>query len=362
MKQRFKLILMIVLIIAGTIAGIFFTFKLAVFFAPFIIALAISSFIEPLIRFLMTKLRTSRKVAALISLLLVVVIFGSLLVLLVIRFYREAQSLYQSLPSYFPEINKNISDLINKGSNIYFGLPEEVSSSIDSALKNISNSIPKFLKSLLSGVLNTAISVPQALIFVIMTVLSTYFLSSDREKIYGYIKLNLPEKILEKIISIKNDMFMALFGYIRAQLILMSITFCELSIGFSIVGVKHFILLASVVAIVDAFPILGAGGVLIPWTLYEFITRDFNTGIKLLVLYGVVFVVRQLTEPKVLGQQIGLHPLATLMSMYLGLKIFGYGGLIIGPVTILLLKNIFSGILKNRTLKEFLEIYSHKSS
>lgn len=360
MNQRWKLILMIALIVVGSVAGFFLTFKLAVVFAPFIIALAISSFIEPPIRFLMKKTKLSRKVAALISLLTVAIVFGSLIVLLISRIYREAESLYQILPGYIPEIYHNISSLINKASDIYFGLPKEVTISIDNMVSNITDSVPKVLKSLMSGILNTAVSIPQAIIFVIVTMLSTFFLSSDRDSIYNYIKSNFPEALINKIISIKNDMFMALFGYIRAQLILMSITFIELSIGFWIIGVRHFILLASIIAVIDALPILGTGGVLIPWAIYEFITTDFTTGIKLIILYGIVLVVRQLIEPKVLGQQIGLHPLITLMSMYLGLRIFSYPGLIIGPVTVLLLKNIISGILKKRSLKEFVNEYLKK--
>ena len=360
MNQRWKLILMIALIVVGSVAGFFLTFKLAVVFAPFIIALAISSFIEPPIRFLMKKTKLSRKVAALISLLTVAIVFGSLIVLLISRIYREAESLYQILPGYIPEIYHNISSLINKASDIYFGLPKEVTISIDNMVSNITDSVPKVLKSLMSGILNTAVSIPQAIIFVIVTMLSTFFLSSDRDSIYNYIKSNFPEALINKIISIKNDMFMALFGYIRAQLILMSITFIELSIGFWIIGVRHFILLASIIAVIDALPILGTGGVLIPWAIYEFITTDFTTGIKLIILYGIVLVVRQLIEPKVLGQQIGLHPLITLMSMYLGLRIFSYPGLIIGPVTVLLLKNIISGILKKRSIKEFVNEYLKK--
>ena len=107
----------------------------------------------------------------------------------------------------------------------------------------------------------------------------------------------MPEFILEKAISIKDDIFMAFFGYIRAQLILMSITFTELSIGFAIIGIKRFLLLALVISFIDAFPILGTGGVLMPWAIYEFLTRDFRMGISLIILYVIVLVIRQMIEP-----------------------------------------------------------------
>jgi sporulation integral membrane protein YtvI len=148
-------------------------------------------------------------------------------------------------------------------------------------------------------------------------------------------------------------MFSALFGYIRAQLILMSMTFIELNIGLAIAGVKHSILVAAIISLIDALPILGSGSILIPWSAFSFLMGNFELGVALLVIYVVVLVVRQFVEPKVLGQQIGLHPLITLVAMYSGLKLFGFAGLIIGPVSFLLIKNIASGVLKGKTLKDF---------
>jgi sporulation integral membrane protein YtvI len=211
-----------------------------------------------------------------------------------------------------------------------------------------------FVTSLVTGILNTAISIPQAIVFVIVTVLSTYFLSSDRDRIFGFLASQFPESWAAKARSIKKDMFSALFGYIRAQLILMSITFLELYAGFALIGIKHPLILALLISVIDALPILGTGGILAPWAAYSFLTGNMKMGFSILALYGVVWIVRQLMEPKVLGQQIGVHPLLTLMAMYTGLQLLGIPGLIVGPITMLLLKNILTGILKGRTLKEML--------
>ncbi|NLL04305.1 MAG: sporulation integral membrane protein YtvI [Clostridiaceae bacterium] len=355
MNKGLKLFLRLLLVIGGTILGVLLFFKSILYIAPFLIAFALSSIMEPLIKFLMKKVKLNRKASAIISLLLVMLIIGLVLAFLISRVYQEALSLSVIIPEYSKNIYDNVKEYISRGSEIYLRLPEEATKSIEGMVANLTSNVSEIGSSFAKGLLNTAISIPQAIIFVIITMLSTFFMASDRDKIYEYIKLNIPEDWVNNVITIKDDMFAALFGYIKAQLILMSITFVELSIGFAIIGVKQNILLGLLISIIDALPILGTGGVLIPWAIYNFITRDIRMGISLIILYGVVLVVRQLIEPKVLGQQIGLHPLVTLLSMYLGLRIFGYIGMIIGPITILLLKNIIGGLFKKKSFKEYVK-------
>jgi len=354
-KKGLKLFLKLLIIIGGTVFGVLLFFKSILYIAPFIIAFALSSLMEPLIKFLIKKVKLNRKASALISLLLVLLVTGLLLAFLIFRVYQEAQSLYELMPEYTTNIYNNIEEYITRASEIYLKLPSEATKSIEGMITNLMSSVSAIGSSFAKSLVNTAISIPQAIIFVIITILSTFFMAADRDKIYDYIKLNIPEEWVERVINIKDDMFAALFGYIRAQLILMCVTFVELSIGFAIIGVRQNILLGLLISIIDALPILGTGGVLIPWAIYNFITKDIRMGISLIILYGVVLVVRQLIEPKVLGQQIGLHPLATLLSIYVGLKVFGYVGMIIGPITLLLLKNIIGGLFKKKSFKEYVK-------
>jgi len=240
------------------------------------------------------------------------------------------------------------------GNDVYQWLPYEITSNIGNIISSVSNSLIKIANSIVSGAFSTVVLLPEVLVFTIVTILSTFFIASDREKIINFFKNQLPESWIKKIISIKEDMFNALFGYIRAQLILMSITFTELYIGLTIIGIRYTLLLAFLIAIIDALPVFGTGGILIPWAIYNFLTGDIKRGISLFVLYLIVLIIRQLIEPKILGHQIGVYPLLTLISMYVGLRLIGVFGLILGPITFLLLKNIFSGILKGRTLKEMI--------
>lgn len=352
---RARKLIRLALFVGAVLAGIYLAYKLAFYVLPFLIAFIISTLIEPLVSLLTKKLKFSRRLASAVALLFVVAAFGFIVVIAISRLVSEIVSISRVLPDYFTDLYNNIDILIRKGTDIYLGLPKEVTNNIENVIANLSQSLAKITTSFFTGILNTAISVPQALIFTLVTILSTYFIASDRERIAGYFAAQVPESWINKFRSIRNDMFSALFGYIRAQLILMTITFTELYTGFLVIGLKHPLILALMISIVDALPILGTGGILVPWSIYEFLTGDIRLGVSILLIYVIVLIVRQMIEPKVLGQQIGVHPLLTLIAMYTGLQLLGVIGLIIGPVSLLLLKNIFSGFLKNKPLKEILK-------
>lgn len=233
-------------------------------------------------------------------------------------------------------------------------LPPEITDNLGSVISNISATITNLGKSIVKGAYTTAISFPEALVFTLITIMATYFMSSDRERISAVLTRHLPESWIKRILIIKKDMFSALFGYLRAALIIMAITFTELFIGFNIIGVGYPLLLAFLIAIIDALPVLGTGGVLIPWAIYSFVTNDIKMGVSILVLYVVVLVIRQVIEPRVVGHQIGVYPLLTLTAMYIGLQLIGFAGLILGPITFLLIRNIIIAIYKNRTFKNII--------
>jgi sporulation integral membrane protein YtvI len=351
--------LIVAAVAVAVLLGIYATYNLSFYLAPFIIALLMSMILEPIIQLLTRTLKMGRKLAALVALLFVLVTLGVVLILIIIKLVNEIKSLAFMLPRYLSEIYSNILTLVDKANDVYKWLPGEITFNIESNLgdiiSSISNSLMKIANSIFGGAYATVILLPEALVFILITILCTYFIASDRDRIVNFFISQLPEVWVKKAISIKEDMFAALFGYIKAQLILMSITFTELFTGFSLIGVRYTVLLAFIIAIIDAFPILGTGGVLIPWSIYSFLTGDIKRGISLLALYLTVLIVRQLVEPKVLSYQIGVHPLLTLVAMYAGLQLIGFPGLILGPITILLLKNVFSGILKGRTIKEMLK-------
>ncbi|MGI6778282.1 MAG: sporulation integral membrane protein YtvI [Acetivibrionales bacterium] len=347
---------LIKIIIAALLLAVllYAVYKLIYYVAPIIIAFAISSVLEPIIKFISKKAKVSRKTAAPITLLLVIIPFGVIFTLIIIRLVSEIKAISKVLPKYFSELYGIINSLIIKSTEIYNWLPRDITDNMGNIISNMSATLIGVLNSTVEAIVNTVISIPQTMIFLIVTILSTYFIASDRERISVFLREQLPESWIRKITSIKDDMFAAFFGYLKAQLIMMSITFVELYVGFMIIGIRYSLLLAFIISIVDALPILGSGTVLIPWGVFELITGNIRMGISLLIIYIIVLIVRQLIEPKILSHQIGIYPLVTLTAMYAGLRLIGVFGLILAPITVLVLKNIIKGIVKNRPIKELL--------
>lgn len=335
----------------AAVPGTFLFFKISIYLAPFIIAFVISTSIEPVIRFLMKKAKISRKAAAIITIFSVVTVIGAVLVLLTVRLYKEAVSLSQMLPEHANTLYRNINEFTGKFLKFYTTLPEEISASIENMFNNFIQTFMLFLNSVAKNILSIAVLLPQVFIFLSATILSTYFFSSDRAGILNFARENLPKSWMDVLLRIKKDIFMTLWGYVRAQIIMAAIAFLQLFTGFYIMGIKHFILLALILSLLDVLPVLGPGSVMIPWAIYEFFAGNLKRSVAILVLYGIVLTVRQLIEPKILSNEIGLHPLVALMSLYIGFLMFGYVGLIAGPVAVLLFKNV---VLKKKSIKEFI--------
>ncbi|MGB4659575.1 MAG: AI-2E family transporter, partial [Mobilitalea sp.] len=172
-------------------------------------------------------------------------------------------------------------------------------------------------------------------------IISSLFFAIDSDKIESYIKMKFPNKI--NVIVIEAKAFAVNIGpkYVKGYFILMCVTFLELSLGLLLLKVKGSILLAALIAILDILPLIGTGGVVIPWIIISFINGNSSLALGLLVLYLIITIVRNILEPKIVGAQIGLHPLIMLISMFIGAKIFGFSGMIALPVGVVVLKHLY---------------------
>jgi sporulation integral membrane protein YtvI len=213
---------------------------------------------------------------------------------------------------------------------------------IDSVIANVITSTVSSLTSWIPGALLGIIGkLPSLMIFLLITVISCFYFSSDIDRINQKTVSLLPMKIQKKVPDIKKRLFKRISGYVRAYFILLLLTFGELLVGFSVLRVPYPLILAVVISILDILPLLGVGTVLIPWALIEILfAKDYYTGIGLFIIYVIITVVRQITEPKIVAGSLGLPPLLTLIAMYAGLKLFGFFGIIIGPFLVLIVKSI----------------------
>ena len=358
MTEGVKRTLLTILRIALIILAIFLFTRLWKYIVPFIIAYFFASIIEPVVKFIENKLRIPRKIGTVFSILFVLGIIGSIIGFLISRLIKEIKAVYLNLEINMDTITEFFNRIIDKVNDIFIQLPDQITDLLSKGLQDFANNLQSILGKIVDWLqesIQAAMYLPQILIFIIVTLLATYFMSSDKNTIIRFLVVQIPTDWLDKTKSITKNVFTALFGWMRAQLILTSITFSELLAGFLIIGIDNALLLAIIISLVDVLPVLGAGTVLIPWSIINLILGNAKLGLSTALLYVIILFVRQLIEPKVLGKQIGVHPLFTLAGMYIGLKLWKVPGMFIGPLAIVSLKYIFEGILKADTFKQWVE-------
>lgn len=313
--------------------------KLFIYFLPFVFGWIISIIIEPLVSFLQKKMRLFRGLASFISLIVFISLGGLLISFLGSLLIGELTKLVNRLPKISTDLNTYIYYVSSRIEPFFIDIPSNISNSLLSSLESILNSLTKYITVFATSALNFLTAIPNVILSILFSFISAFFISKDKAKIVRFFKAQLPNNFFKnsKTKVIREDLIYAVLGYIKAQLILMSITFVESLIGLTLLGVNYSILIALVVSFVDALPVLGSGSIYIPWIIFKLISRDFNTALFLFILYLIITLVRQTFEPKILSTQIGLYPLVTLMSIYIGLKVFGFIGIILGPIIVITL-------------------------
>ncbi|MCX7747130.1 MAG: sporulation integral membrane protein YtvI [Clostridia bacterium] len=314
--------------------------------APFVIAVVISIINEPFIAFF-ERLKIPRAFASVLSLLISISIITILAVVGVIKIFNELVNLQNNISIYANSISTQIVDFLNRLSEYYNNLPKEISVPVSENIKGIALKLQVMVTSMAGQIITTLSSIPKMTVFITVTLISTYFISSDRRKIRTFVYKQLPGSWSKRFPEIKTGTFSAILGYFKALLILMSFTFFEVSIGLIIIGADYALLMGLLVALSDAIPVVGTSLIMVPWIVFNFISGNIRMGLGLTIIYLVGVIIRQIFEPKIVGAQIGLHPLVTLIAMYIGFEIFGAAGMLLGPIAMIVLKNLqSSGIIK----------------
>ncbi|NLG88591.1 MAG: sporulation integral membrane protein YtvI [Clostridiaceae bacterium] len=341
--------------IALIIVGVYLLLRLSLYCIPFIIAFILSSLIEPIINFMEKKIKIPRKIGTVLSLLLVFSILGTILGLIISRLVKEIVNVYNQINEIFGSMQYFFDAVIERVNNIYISLPKTISDTIDKYFADAASNVREWLTPLVAKITGFTLSLPQVLVFIVVTILATYFMSSDKHRINRFLDRQFPVQWMERTREVLNKLFSALFGWLRAQLILMTVTFTELTVAFLIMRIENALLLALLIAVIDALPVFGVGTVLIPWGIIEIFAGNYQRGFSLLLIYIIVLVVRQLIEPKIVGEQIGIHPLLTLFAMYTGLQLMGVIGMIVGPVLMVITKSVLEALLSHEGFSVWLQ-------
>ncbi len=311
--------------------------------SPFIAAFIIAYLLRVPIRLLSGALRLPRKLAAILTVLLFYGTIGVLFSLLWLRVLAMAESLIRSMPLIY---NTSVEPLVTGMINMIEEAATRMDPSLSHVLDNLGNQLLQSMGQLVSNLSVRAMSflsglassLPGAFIKLVLAIISTFFIAVDYDRLTGFCLRQLSEKGKTIFIEIKEYIIGTLFVCIRSYALIMTITFLELSVGLSVLGIRQSVLIAFCIAIFDILPVLGTGGIMIPWAVITAVQGDFPLALGLLILYVIITVIRNIIEPKIVGVQIGLHPVVTLASMYAGVQLFGVVGLFGFPIGLSLLQ------------------------
>jgi sporulation integral membrane protein YtvI len=330
------------LIFIFVLAAIYLIGKLLItYFAPFLTAIILAMLIEPLVK-LFQRFKLGRGLAVILAMILFLGIFVSISAFAISRLVFELKDLYISLPSYYNELYDVTETLIHRATELYLQLTPEATGIIEDLFFNTFEKLKVLLGQMVTQTPSSTITVigkfTGAFFSTIVTLLATFFFSKDKALILGFIYRQMSPAWQDKIMTLRKDLFMALVGFLKAQMIILSVTFLESYVGLSILGVKYALIFAIIIALVDILPILGTGSVYVPTAILNLLWGNYKVAIYLLVLYGIIVTVRYMIEPKVVGTQLGIHPVVALASIFAGLRIIGVAGVILGPTTVVVIK------------------------
>ena len=336
--------------------GLFIALKLSMFYMPFLIAFIISLIIEPAIKYIMKKTNLTRRTSSIIIFIVVSAIILGSLTWLIITLFSESSSLLQSLNDYFDKAYIQFQSLISSFNFDKIHLSDEILEVIQNSTGDLLQTASNWIRKSLTGLIDVVTSLPSIAICIGITVISLYFICVDKIYILDQIEHHLPKLWVKKISIHLKDLIKTLGGYLKAEATLILVSFIISLIGLYILefigfNIKYPLLMALFIGFVDALPILGSGTVMIPWAIICAINGDINLGIAIIILLIIMSIARQILEPKLVSKNIGVHPIFTLIAMYTGFKVIGIIGLLIGPIVLIIFKNIFASLIDQGVFK-----------
>jgi len=349
-----------ILIFICTLITLYIMFKLSIFYVPFLIAFVISLLIEPLIRKVMKFTNLTRKASAIITL---IIVFGGIIGILILgvtSIVTEANNILINLNNNMEIATSKIQEILSRVKLTSITIPNEIMDIINNSLNGLIGEGRNVLQEILRKILDTVTHIPKIMIYIAITMLATYFVCTDKMYILDQMEHHLPRNWVNKFGSKLKKVISSLGKYLKAEGILILVSFFIILIGLIILeligmNVRYPLLMAVAIGFVDALPILGAGSVMVPWAVISAFYGDIKLAISLIILYVIVIVVRQLIEPRVVSSHIGIHPIFTLIAMYTGFKIIGVIGMFLGPIVLIILKNIFETMIDNGVVKTILD-------
>ena len=328
------------MIVAGTILACVLVVVLWPYFWPFGIALIFAMMLEPAARLIRRALKRLKAARAIATLLCMILLFGLMAVAFLYlsnRLWHESIALIRATPDFARSVGSKLTvwfnDLYTRYSEI---LPEDFLTTANNLLNNALSSIGSAAANLsgriASFTISTATSLPRIILSIVFIVMGTFYFSYDRERISGFFRRTFPNSVIKDFHLVKDGVFTAFFGQIRAQIFISFVLTLIIIAGLFLLRQPYALLVGFLIGLGDVLPVIGAGLFLNGWAIVELLLGNYSLAIALFVLYLVVVVVRQIIEPRIVGRQLGLYPLVTMVSMFAGFRLYGALGLIGGPL------------------------------
>ncbi len=354
----FKL-LRFLFVIAIAISSVFALIYLSRLTAPFIIGFFIALLINPLVDFLQSKAKMSRGFSVFTSIIVILGVISTAITLLINEIISGFAYLSKIVPVRFNQFtifienfySTKIIPIYNNLLIMFEDLDQDQRSTVLDSVQilgtNLTNAFSTLTQSTANGLYTLILKLPNMATLLIISLLATFFISKDWYRLIKRLHQIVPEKVHDKIDQIHLSLQRALLGFLKAELKLTFMTACLVLIGLLILRVEHALTIALIIWLVDFFPYIGAIIIFLPWIIFSFTTGDITLGIGLSILYGLIVAQRQLIKPKILSSSIGISPLATIFAMFVGFKLIGVLGIILGPLTYIFIKTLHeTGIFK----------------
>ena len=339
-RKKDLLINIIFVVVIAAICFVAFRF-LIIYLLPFVIGFLLTAAIQKPARWIGRKTKTPHSLWSVILVIVAYLLVVALLIFLGYQLYGQLSAFAKTLPTYVPMLSDLFSGINDHISGWFADLPENLVSTIQAMPEKAIGALTEALTQGLSGFASAIVTgLPGILVTSLVTIIASCFIAKDYNKIACFVKEQLSARNWNLLLDTKKLFGTNVVKMLRGYMILMLLTFTELTIGLLLLGYNYAIALAAIIAIVDILPILGTGTVLIPWVVVKLISGDFLGAIGLAVMYIIITIIRNILEPKIIGKQVGLPPLVTLLSMYCGLKLLGFWGLFGFPIALIILKSL----------------------
>lgn len=308
---------------------------------PFVIGVILSYLMQNIAKKIGDKLKIDKGICAAVLVTVTYIVAISVLVLLiwgilnVISTYISNKEIINSITVVFEKLQLALTKITEK---LPVGFNEKTSQMLTKIGENTMNEIAAFTSSLAA---KTAKAIPSFLFSCIVTVVASFYIARDYDKLVKFLKGMLSENTTKNVSVIKEILVENVFKLVKGYLLILVVTFAELTIGFFVIGVKNPVVLAFFIAIVDVLPVIGVGTVLIPWSVIAFVTDNLTRGILVLLLYVIIVLVRNFVEPKIIGKKVGLNPLFMLVLIFVGLRVAGIGGMLLLPIVVIVILNFY---------------------